>query len=53
LADMTPQVAREAGILRGNYQEKLPWGDCTIAASAILQGADCLVTEDPHFKGIM
>lgn len=52
LADMTPQVAKEAGILRASYQEKLPWGDCIIAATAIVQGADYVVTEDPHFKGI-
>lgn len=52
LAEMTPAVARQAATLRVKYREEVPWGDCIIAATAILLGADYVVTEDPHFKAI-
>lgn len=43
-------VAKQAGILRAKYHEKVPWGDCLIAAVAIEKKADSIVTEDPHFQ---
>jgi predicted nucleic acid-binding protein len=42
-------IAKRAGILRAKYQERIPWGDCLIAAVGIEGRADCIVTEDPHF----
>jgi predicted nucleic acid-binding protein len=52
IADMTPPIAKQAGALRVKHKEAVPWGDCIIAATAILHDADYVVTEDPHFKGI-
>lgn len=45
-------IAKQAGILRAKYQEKIPWGDCLIAAAAIENKAENIVTEDPHFRTI-
>jgi len=45
-------TAKQAGILRAKYQQKVPWGDCLIAATAIETKADSVVTEDPHFAVI-
>lgn len=50
LIDMTPEIAKQAGILRIKSQESIPWGDCIIAATAIIYDADYVVSEDPHFK---
>ncbi len=52
IADMTAPIAKQAGILRAKYMEKVPWGDCIIAATAMVKGADLIVTEDPHFGTI-
>lgn len=43
-------VSRQAGVLRRKYQEKAPWGDCIIAATAMLAGSEFVVSEDAHFK---
>lgn len=45
-------IARQAGVLRAKYQEKIPWGDCLIAATAVENKADSIVTEDSHFARI-
>jgi len=50
IVNLTAEIAKQAGIFRHKYQEKIPWGDCIIAATAILEGAETLLTEDPHFK---
>jgi len=42
-------AAKQAGILRAKYNEKIPWGDCLIAAAAIEGRAEYIITEDPHF----
>ncbi len=47
---LTQEMAREAGTLRIKYQEKIPWGDCLIAGTHVVQGADIVLSEDPHFK---
>lgn len=52
IADMTAPIARQAGAIRAKYMEKVPWGDCIIAATAMLCDADFIVTEDPHFGTI-
>jgi predicted nucleic acid-binding protein len=49
LVSLNVAMARQAGILRAKYHEKVPWGDCLIAAVAIENKADIVVTEDPHF----
>ena len=49
---LTQEMAREAGVLRIKYQEKIPWGDCLIAGTHIVERADTILSEDPHFKQI-
>lgn len=51
-SDITPPIAKQADALRAKYNEKVPWGDCIIAAAAMLHDADYIVTENHHFKGI-
>ncbi|MEM3566726.1 MAG: PIN domain-containing protein [Candidatus Bathyarchaeia archaeon] len=50
IINLTADVAKQAGIFRHKYQEKIPWGDCIIAATAFLEKADIILTEDPHFR---
>ena len=47
---LTVDISRQAGIFRRKYKEKIPWGDCIIAATGVLNKAEIVVTEDPHFK---
>jgi predicted nucleic acid-binding protein len=49
---LTREMARESGTLRAKYQEKIPWGDCLIAGTHIVEDADVIVSEDPHFKDV-
>jgi predicted nucleic acid-binding protein len=49
---LSRDMARESGILRVKYQEKIPWGDCLIAGTHIVVKADLVLSEDPHFKQI-
>lgn len=44
------EISRQSAIFRREYQEKIPWGDCIIAATAFLNQSDFIVTEDQHFK---
>ena len=50
IIDLTKDIAKQAGVLRHKYKEKIPWGDCIIAATAFLNKTEILLTEDPHFK---
>ena len=52
LVALMPEVARESGILRVKYQEKIPWGDCIIAGTHMVEKGDMVLSEDPHFKQI-
>jgi predicted nucleic acid-binding protein len=52
IVSLNVPIAKRAGILRAKYQEKIPWGDCLIAAVAIENRAESIVTEDPHFATI-
>ncbi len=52
LVYMTSDVARESGILRSKYQEKIPWGDCIIAGTHLVERGNVVISEDPHFKQI-
>lgn len=49
LVSVNVAMARQAGILRAKYHEKVPWGDCLIAAVVMENRADIVVSEDPHF----
>lgn len=42
-------ISEQAGVLRHKYNEKVPWGDCVIAATAIIAEMDVVLSEDPHF----
>ncbi|MEM2107263.1 MAG: PIN domain-containing protein [Candidatus Bathyarchaeia archaeon] len=46
------EVSRLAGIIRRKYEEKIPWGDCVIAATGLTKKVDFIITEDPHFEQI-
>lgn len=49
---LTEQISYQAGLLRAKYQEKVPWGDCIVAATAVQNKAKFVVTEDPHLMDI-
>lgn len=50
IIELTVDISKQAGIFRRKYKEKIPWGDCIIAATAVLNKAEIMITEDPHFK---
>jgi predicted nucleic acid-binding protein len=52
IVSLNARTAKRAGIFRAKYHEKVPWGDCLIAAVAVENRADSIVTEDPHFSTI-
>jgi len=47
---LTVDISRQAGIFKRKYEEKIPWRDCIIAATGVLNKTEIVVTEDPHFK---
>jgi len=49
---LTEEISYQAGLLRAKYQEKVPWGDCIVAATAVQNKAKFVVTEDPHLMEI-
>lgn len=49
---LSTTIAKQAGVLRAKYQEKIPCGDCLIAAMAVENKVDRIVTEDPYFARI-
>jgi len=49
---LTEQISYQAGLLRAKYQEKIPWGDCIVAATAVQNKSKFVVTEDPHLMEI-
>ena len=49
---LTEQISYQAGLLRAKYQEKVHWGDCIVAATAVQNKAKFVVTEDPHLMDI-
>jgi predicted nucleic acid-binding protein len=49
---LTEQISYQAGLLRAKYQEKVPWGDCIVAGTAVQNKAKFVVTEDMHLMGI-
>jgi len=52
IISLNAAIAKQAGILRAKYQEKICWGDCLIAAVSLENKAENIVTEDPHFTMI-
>jgi predicted nucleic acid-binding protein len=50
IQDLTPQIAKQAGILKSQYKN-VPIGDCIIAAAATANHAKIL-SDDPHFDAI-
>lgn len=50
IIELTVDISKQAGIFRRKYEEKIPWGDCIIAATGVLSKAKIVITEDPHFK---
>ncbi len=52
VVDMDVAIAERAANLRHKYQEKIPWGDCIVAASGLNNKADIIISEDPHFDEI-
>lgn len=50
IIELTADIAKQAGIFRSKYEERIPWGDCTIAATGALNQSEIVITEDPHFK---
>ena len=52
IVPLTKEISYHAGMLRAKYQEKVPWGDCIVAATAAQNRAKFVVTEDPHFVDI-
>ncbi len=52
VVQLSQDMAREAGVLRVKYQEKIPWGDCLIAGTHMAERANLVLSEDPHFKQI-
>jgi predicted nucleic acid-binding protein len=52
IVPLTEQISYQAGFLRAKYQEKVPWGDCIVAGTAVQNKAKFVVTEDMHLMGI-
>lgn len=52
VVELSVEVSRQAGIFRRKYEEKIPWGDCIIAATGLMNKAEFIITEDPHFEQI-
>jgi len=50
IIELSTIIAKQAGIFRRKYEEKIPWGDCITAATGVLNNSEIMVTEDPHFK---
>jgi hypothetical protein len=40
-------MAWESGVLRMKYQEKIPWGDCLIAGTHLVE-SNVVLSEDHH-----
>lgn len=52
IVELSIDVSREAAIFRRRYDEKIPWGDCIIAATGLIDKTEFIVSEDPHLKEI-
>ena len=52
IAQLAQEIFHRAGLLRSKYQEKVPWGDYIVAATALHSKAKLVLTEDPHFASL-
>lgn len=52
IEDLNTTISKKAAVIRHKYQEKIPWGDCLIAATALDSRSDYVITDDPEFKSI-
>ena len=52
IIDLGTRISEQAGIIRHSYSEKVPWGDCIIAATAITAEVNLILSEDSHFTTI-
>lgn len=52
VVELSRDAARESAVLRAKYHEKIPWGDCFIAGTHLVEKADLVLSEDPHFRDI-
>jgi predicted nucleic acid-binding protein len=52
IVPLTQEISYGAGLLRCKYQEKVPWGDCIVAATALDRKGKFVLTEDPHFVNL-
>ncbi|MEM2925790.1 MAG: PIN domain-containing protein [Methanocellales archaeon] len=52
IVELSAEISKQAAIYRRKYEEKIPWGDCIIAATGALAKAEFIITEDPHFGEI-
>jgi len=52
IKDLDVTISRRAVAFRHKYQEKIPWGDCLIAATSFEARSEFVITEDPEFKSI-
>ena len=50
IVNLDATISMRGGILRHRYQEKIPWGDCLVAAVALVYSSEYVITEDPEFK---
>lgn len=52
VVELSAEISRQAGIIRRKYEEKIPWGDCIITATGLVNKAEFVITEDSHFHQI-
>ena len=52
IVPLTQEISHEAGLLRSKYHERVPWGNCIVAATALHSKAKFVLTEDPHFADV-
>jgi len=52
VVELSAEISRQAGVIRRKYEEKIPWGDCIIAATSLVNKAEFVITEDSHFQQI-
>lgn len=52
IAPLAQEISYRAGLLRPKYQEKVPWGDYIVAATALHSKAKLVLTEDLHFASL-
>jgi predicted nucleic acid-binding protein len=50
IVDLDKTVSMRAGVLRHSYQEKIPWGDCIVASTAIKCASQYVIAQDPKFR---